>query len=174
MLSNALEGLFLLNAGRAGEALESLHKTLALDTQFWLTHFYLSSVYLETGRFAESLAEAGEARKCSGGSSTLAMAAAACALVKLRKRKDAKILLDELLQLSDRKYVPPYHFALLYNGLDEIEETLAWLKRGLEQRDPKMTFLQVDPKWNNLRGTPGFIDIVRRVGLSPGAADYAR
>jgi serine/threonine-protein kinase len=174
MLSNALEGLFLLNSGRTGEALESLHKTLALDAQFWLTHFYLSAVYLETGRFAESLAEAGEARKFSGGSSTLAMAAAACALVKLRKRKDAKALLDELLQLSARKYVPPYHFALLYNGLGESEETLAWLKRGLEERDPKMTFLQVDPKWNNLRGTPGFIDIVRRVGLSPGAADYAR
>ena len=173
LLSNAFEGLFLLNSGRADAALESLHKTLALDAQFWLTHFYLSSVYLETGRFAESLAEAGEARKFSGGSSTLAMAAAACALVKLRKRKEAKALLDELLQLSMSRYVPPYHFALLYNGLGEDEETLAWLERALEQRDPKMTFLQVDPKWNNLRATPGFADIVGRVGLSSASTDDA-
>jgi hypothetical protein len=42
-----------------------------------------------------------------------------------------------------------------------------WLKRGIEQRDPKMTFLKVEPKWNNLRGDPGFRDLLRRIGLLP-------
>ncbi len=172
LLSNALEGLLLLNSGQAGAALESLQKSLALDAQFWMTHFYFSAVYLEIGRFAESLAEAEAARRLSGGS-TLAMAAAACALVKLRKRKGAKALLDELLQLSFSRYVPPYHIALLYNGLGETEETLAWLERGIEQRDPKMTFLQVDSKWNNLRATPGFKDIMQRVWLSSVSANDA-
>lgn len=172
MLSNALHGLFLLNAGRARDALESLHKALALDANFWFTHFYYSGVYFELGQFREAVAEAAEARRLSGGN-TISLVAEACALVKLRKRKEAKALLDELLQLAARKYVPPYHFAMLYNGLDESEETPAWLERAIEQRDPKMTFLLVDPKWNNLRGTPGFIDILRRVGLSPGTANHA-
>jgi tetratricopeptide (TPR) repeat protein len=172
LLNNALEGLFLLNAGQADGALESLRKTLALDANFWFTHFYFSSAYLELGRFADAAAEASEARRLSGGN-TLSMVAEACALVRLRKRKEAKALLDELLQLSTRRYVPPYHLALLYNELGEHKQALAWLERGLEDRDPKMTFLQVDPKWKDRRDSPGFIDIVRRIGLPSSGAGVA-
>ena len=71
----------------------------------------------------------------------------------------------ELLKLSTERYVPPYYIALVYNGLDERDETFAWLERGYEQRDPRMAFLKVEPKWNNLRADPGFQDVVRRVGL---------
>ena len=60
---------------------------------------------------------------------------------------------------------PPYNIALVYNGLDMREETLDWLGRGYRQRDPKMTFLKVDRKWNNLRSDPRFADLVRKVGL---------
>jgi serine/threonine-protein kinase len=55
---------------------------------------------------------------------------------------------------------------LLYNGLGERNEAFAWLERGLEQRDPKIAFLKVEPKWNNLRDDPRFVDLMRRVGLS--------
>ena len=74
-------------------------------------------------------------------------------------------MLEELLKLSTERYVPPYHIALIYNGLDERDETLAWLERGYEQRDPKMVFLKVEPKWNNLRDDPRFQDLLRRVGF---------
>ncbi len=74
-------------------------------------------------------------------------------------------MLEELSKLSTGRYVPPYHIALIYNGLGETEETLAWLERGFEQRDAKMVFLKVEPKWNNLRDEPRFKDLLRRVGL---------
>lgn len=45
------------------------------------------------------------------------------------------------------------------------EETLAWLERGFEQRDPKMVILKVEPKWNNLRADPRFQDLLKRVGF---------
>lgn len=164
LLSNALESLFLLHAGRANEALEKLHKTLALDAGFWFTHLYYSSIYFEMGRFAEAATAADQAKKLSGGSSH-AMAAGACALAKLGKQTEAQSVLDEMLQMSTRRYVPPYHFALLYNGLGEPDQADVWLERGLEQRDPKMTFLKVEPKWINRRADPGFKDIMRRVGF---------
>jgi hypothetical protein len=40
---------------------------------------------------------------------------------------------------------------------------LGWLEKAYEQRDPKMTFLKVEPKWNNLRGEPRFIDLMKRM-----------
>ena len=73
--------------------------------------------------------------------------------------------LEGLLKLSTERFVPPYLIALVYNGLGERDEALAWLERGFEQRDPSMTFLKVEPKWNNLRDDSRFQDLLRRVGL---------
>ena len=69
------------------------------------------------------------------------------------------------LRLSNQRYVPPYNIALIYNGLDERDKTLTWLESGLKERDPKLVFLKVEPKWNNLRTDPRFQDLLRRVGL---------
>jgi len=44
-------------------------------------------------------------------------------------------------------------------------EVANWLERGLEQRDPKMVFLKVEPKWDNLRSDQRFADLLRRVGF---------
>ncbi|HLF30929.1 MAG TPA: winged helix-turn-helix domain-containing protein [Xanthomonadales bacterium] len=165
LVANALESQFLLHAGRPDEALAKLNQTVALDALFWLTHLYYSSVYLESGRFAEAVAAANEAQRLSGGSAH-AMAAGACALIKLGRRKEARTVLDELLKLSSQKYVPPYALALVYNALDEPEQAYAWLARGIDEKDPRVTFVKVEPKWNNLRATPEFIDIMRRVGFS--------
>jgi len=79
----------------------------------------------------------------------------------------ARAELEALLKLSKERHVPPYHIALIYNGLGERDETLVWLERGFQQRDPRMIFLKVEPKWNNLRSDPRFTDLVRRVGLEP-------
>jgi DNA-binding winged helix-turn-helix (wHTH) protein/tetratricopeptide (TPR) repeat protein len=172
LLGNALEGLFLIQAGRLDEAQLSLHKTLALDARFWFTHLYYSALYFEQGRFAEALDSATQAETFSGGNS-MSKAVSGIALVKLGRAKEARAILKELLQASTQRYIPPYHFALLYNILGEQEKTLASLEQGIEDRDPKMTFLQVDPRWKNLRKSAGFEDIVRRVGLSPTPAGLA-
>lgn len=85
-------------------------------------------------------------------SDTHAMALEALAETKIRKKAEAKLMRDQLLQLSRERHVPPYHIAILYNGLNEKAEALTWLDRGFEQHDPKMVFLKVDPRWKNLRG----------------------
>ena len=84
---------------------------------------------------------------------------------KSGKQAEARAELEGLLKSSTERYVSPYSIAMIYNGLGERDETLAWLERGVEQRDPRMTFLKVEPKWNNLRDDPRFTDVLRRVGL---------
>ena len=75
-------------------------------------------------------------------------------------------MLEELLKLSRERYVPAYNIAMIYNGLGEEDETFAWLERGYKERDARMVFLKVDPKWNNLRGDSRFQDLLRRVGFT--------
>jgi hypothetical protein len=70
-----------------------------------------------------------------------------------------------LLKSSATKYVPSYNIAFIYNALDERDQALKWLETAYEQRDPKMTFLKVEPKWNNLRSEPRFVDLMKRMKL---------
>ena len=161
---NALEGQFLLHAGNVDEALDRLSITFELEPNFWLAHLFAASAYIEKEMLAEAVVEADKARQFSGGSSHAA-AFGAYALAKFGKQTEARAALEELLKLSATRYVPPYHIALVYNGLDEREETLAWLERGYKERDPKMVFLKVEPKWNNLRSEPRFIDLMKRIRL---------
>ena len=162
--NNALEGQFLLHAGQTDEALARLQKTFDLEPNFWLAHLFAASAYIEKGMFQEAVAEARNAREISG-VSTHPIAFEGYALAKSGKRAEAKGLLAKLLKLSTERYVSPSNIALIYNGLGERDETLAWLERGFEQREPKMVFLKVEPKWNNLRSDPRFIDLMKRMRL---------
>ncbi len=114
----------------------------------------------------EAIAEARKAKELSG-VNTLPIAFEGYALAKSGKQPKARAVLTELLQLSTKRYTSPYSIALIYNGLDERDKTLTWLERGYTERDPKMVFLKVEPKWNNLRDDPRFQDLLRRVGLMP-------
>jgi tetratricopeptide (TPR) repeat protein len=165
MRINVLEGQFLARAGQIDEAVSTLQKTLELDQSFWPAHLFASSVYIQKGMFAEAAAEARKAKELSG-RSTLPDALLAYALTKLGQSSEAEQVLEELLKSSKEHYIPPYHIALVYNGLGMRDETIAWLERGYNQRDPKMVFLKVEPIWNNLHDDPRFIDLLRRVGFT--------
>jgi predicted nucleic acid-binding protein len=88
-------------------------------------------------------------------------------LAKSGRRAEARAELEGLLKLSKERYVPPYNIAMVYNGLGKHEEARAWLERGYREREPRMVFLKVEPKWNNLRDDPRFQDVLRRVGFTP-------
>lgn len=115
--------------------------------------------------FAEAIVEARKAVEFSGGNSH-AIVFLGYALAKSGKQAEARALLEELLKRSTERYVPPYNTALIYNGLGDRDQALVWLGKAYEQRDQKMVFLKVEPKWNNLREDPRFQDLMRRVGFT--------
>lgn len=160
--AGALEGQFLTFAGHTDEALDRLRKTSELEPDFWMPHLFASRAYIEKEMYAEAINEARLTRKLSP-LQTTSVAYESYALAKSGRLTEARAGLDELLKLSTERFVPPVHIALIYNGLGERDEALIWLERGFEQRDPKMTFLKVDPKWNNLHHEPRFIDLMQRM-----------
>ena len=99
---------------------------------------------------AEAAAEARKAKELSG-ASTCPAAVLGYTLAEWGKQAEAGTVLEELLKLSAERYIPPSHVAMIYSGMGDRDKALAGLERGFEQRDPKMVFLKVEPKWNNLR-----------------------
>ena len=162
---NALEGQTLFYAGKYDDAIVRLQKTIELEPTFFLTHLVLARVYVEKKMYSEAIAQAIKARDISGGHSE-SVAHLVYALAKSGRRKEAHAALDELKKrAAEQRYVPPYNLALAYYGLGEADKAIAWLEKGLQQRDVRMTFLKVDPKWKSLRTDPHFTDIMRRMGF---------
>ncbi len=160
---NALEGQILFFAGKDDEAIDRLNKTIDLEPNFWLSHLFISRVYSEKGMHAEAVAEAKKAGELSGNSQSNAYRA--YALVKWGKLPEARSVLEELLKLSNERYVPPYSIALVYDGLGEKEKALNYLEKGFAEKDVRMVFLKVEPTWNNLRSEPRFLDLIKRMRL---------
>ena len=162
--TNTLEGVYLSYAGQVDAALDRLQKTIELDQNFWFAHMWASSIYSDKAMFPEAISEAEKARN-SFENSTFANAFLGYALARSGQTAGAESVVRDLVKLSSERNVPPYHIALVYNGLGRRDDAIAWLERAYQQRDPKLVFLKAEPKWNNLRDDPQFRSLIKRLNF---------
>ncbi len=161
---NAREGAVLSYARRYPEARDRLQKTLELDPNFWLAHMFLGDVDVQEGKYSEALAELDKAKEFSRGNSQ-AVSMIGCVFVRAGNAVAARAVLTELNSASAQHYIPSSNIAALYLALGEAEEAIAHLERAYEERDARLSFLKIDPKWDALRADPRFLSMQQRVGL---------
>ena len=69
-----------------------------------------------------------------------------------------------MAQLYTQRYTSPYDIAVLFSHAGKQEEALCWLGKALEDRDPKLHILNVDPEWKNVREDPRFVSCLKAMG----------
>jgi hypothetical protein len=77
-------------------------------------------------------------------------------------------MLANLHALPRAQYVSAYDLALIFVGLQDMDEAFRWLHSALEQRSLWLGYLDVEPQLDPLRNDPRFAELRRRVGL-PGS-----
>ena len=80
---------------------------------------------------------------------------------------EAKKVLEELKELSKRRYVSPYDLATIHTGLRENDAAFDWLHRACQERSCPLVYLSVEPIFVTLRPDPRFPNLLRRIGLPP-------
>src|SRR5207245_1543083 len=80
-------------------------------------------------------------------------------------KEKAYAVLEELKTLSSERYIPPSNVGLVHNALGNESEALSALEKACDERDPRVTLLKVDPRWDSLRDSPRFVAILRRIAL---------
>ncbi len=101
-------------------------------------------------------------------SSTHALGALGRAYAMLGQQGQAQKRIEELKELSRRRYVPPHTLALIYTGLGEKDQAFAWLEKAYEARDPGWSWaLKANPLWDSLCSDPRFADHLRRYRFLP-------
>ncbi|CAN5121814.1 hypothetical protein BH20VER2_BH20VER2_07340 [soil metagenome] len=164
LIVNLLEGSTLYYARRNEEAEARLRKTVELEPRFWIARLFLGKVLVEKKKYADALAEFSKAEEFSfGNSEAVAMTGYVAAISGETAR--ARGTLQELLERAGQRYTPAYSIAGVYLGLGERDECFAWLEKALAGRDIRLSFLKVDPKWDEIRSDPRFASLLQRMGL---------
>jgi len=84
---------------------------------------------------------------------------------RMGKPEEARAILPKLVDRIAKDGLGRYEIALIYAGLGEKAEAVAWLEKALAAHDKGMTYLKIDPCVDPLRDDPRFWDLVRTVGL---------
>lgn len=146
------------------EAINRIRITIDLDPNFYFARVLAAGIYRTNGMYAESIAESRLAKTLAP-DQTWSDIGLISTLVQMGRTDEARLMLDEILRLSQTRYVPPYNIALAYNQLRETDKAFVFLEESYKTRGTRLTFLKSEPRWNNLRNDPRFQDILRRVGI---------
>jgi len=157
-------GFLLENARRYDEAIEQLRAVIAMDPNHYHAHWVLGHTYVAKGQFEEAIVAAQKAVDLSQRApGALGMLGLAYGLGG--HEAEAKKVLNELLKLSEARYVTPAALVNVYIGLGDKEQAFVWLEKAYQERSNYLAFLKVFPIVDPLRSDPRFDELTRRVGL---------
>jgi tetratricopeptide (TPR) repeat protein len=131
----------LLCARQFDACVEQSLTAIDVDPQMTFTYASLGMAYEAKGMFA------GHAHAASG------------------NHAKARELLTELQRLSRQMYIPFWSFAVVHEGLGEIELAIECLEKAIENRETLPVTIKALPSFDKLRNHSRFQEIERRVGL---------
>jgi TolB-like protein/Flp pilus assembly protein TadD len=149
----AIHGQMLFQADRYDAAADEARSALALNPNSWLGNIILGKVQIEHGNFKEAIDSLQRAFQFSGGN-TEPLGLKAFAFAKGGEREKARDIVRVMEEIAQSRYLPPYNLAMAYNGLGEHAKSLELLERAAKEKDVRMVFLALDPKWKVMNRDP--------------------
>ena len=163
-INNMVAGATFYFARQDAEAITQLEKTINLEPRFVLAYLYLGQTFEKQKMYEQAIATFQKGMTQAERHPQL-VAALGHAYARSGKPDEANKALAELREMSKRRYVSPYQFAVIYGGLGDKEQTFAWLEKAFQDRSVFLIWLKVEPLFDSLRDDPRFQDLLRRIGL---------
>lgn len=154
---------FALFSGDPDLALERAKYAIDLDPNFYFSHLMAGTLYRSRGMNIEAEAEFRRAKELLP-DQTWSDVNLTGLLVDTGRIDEAKGMLNELIDRSRSRFVPPFHIATIYSQLGETENALLWLEKAYQLHDPKITAVGTNPAWKKLQDDPRLQDLKRRIG----------
>jgi serine/threonine-protein kinase len=154
----------LLRAGRYQEALEAALRCVELD-DFARGHSTLGWAYMKSGMPAQGLAELERAAVLAP-ENVMFRSQLGQAYAMAGRTADAREMLRQLEQLSQERYVSPYHMAYVYTGLGEADRAMDFLERAFEERAGSVYGLKGSFLFTSLHSHPRFQALLKKMNLT--------
>ena len=150
---------------RWDEAAESLRATLHANPEFGHAHWSLGRVLLEQGCSEEALTCFKHAWQVMG-EIPAGLAEIGYCHARMGHRDLALTTLHQLQQLRQEGWVSPLNSALVHVGLEDHDAAMSCLEESYEKRIRQLVWINVDPRYDALHGTPAFEQLIARLGLA--------
>jgi TolB-like protein/Tfp pilus assembly protein PilF len=145
-------------------AAEQFRKTMDFDPNFGITYLWLGEVFEQQGLLDKAIPHLEKGVSITGGSSySLGKLGHGYALAG--RKDEAHRILQQLLELSQQKYVSSYDAAMIYVGLGDHDQAFSWLNQAAAERSLWLGYLKVEPQFDPLRSDRRFPDLLSRLGL---------
>ena len=148
--------------GRFEEAAATARRALDIDPNFAWGHYVLALANIGLGRSKEAIAGFEKVRGTAGfqlpGEAGLAIAYAS-----VGRTDEARKLARGLEEAMSHSGPGAAFVAMAYSALHDDEKTLAWLNKGIEDRDGSMLPWAASVSFRHLRTDPRYQDVLRRL-----------
>jgi serine/threonine-protein kinase len=155
----------LLRAGRHQEALQAALRCIEFEPDYARGRATLGWAYLKNGNPDQAVAELELAVRLAPGH-TLYLAQLGEAYGLAGKVDQAREVLRQLLERSQRQFVSPYHMAYVYTGLGEQETAIDFLERAYEERAGSVYGIKGSFLFTSLRSHPRFQMLLGKMHLA--------
>ncbi len=145
------------------KALTVLQEALEMDPNRPRTMLWIAECNVHLGRTKEALAAFQRSQQLDDTIEALGGTAYTFAIAD--QKDEAKKTLDELLEKSKLRDTSYYEIAGVYAGSKNNEKAFEWLEKAYQSRSASLTYLGIDPRFDNLRSDPRLKDIMKRVGI---------
>jgi len=163
LIVNTDLGWIYCNARYYDLAVQQLQKTLEMDQNFYMAHLFLGMAYIFKGEISKGVEQLGQAMPLADDPIIVATMGYGHGVSGNREEAEKTIVLLE--EISAKREVSSYEFAIIYAGLGDKEKALEILQQSLDQQEWLLIFLKVQPFWDNLRDDPRFVELLKKVGL---------
>ncbi len=159
-------GWHCLTTADYDEAIELARKGLQMSPKSAWARVILGWAYEQKSMMDEAIAEFQNALgNWKNGSLPLSSLAHAYGIMG---KKEGKEILEQLLEMSKKGYVPAYDIAVVYMGLGENAQAFEWLSKALEERSGFLVYIKCDRRFDGLRSDPRYNDFLKQIGLPLG------
>lgn len=151
---------------RDDEAVARIGQMQELDPNYAQADLRLGFVEIQQRRYPEAIASLHRAIDLGvfrpQGEAALAYAYAASG----ERAKALTMVHDLERRHAEREFVPPWAIAVAYAGLGDRRRGIAWLERGIDEKDIYMPENFFDPLLDPLRSDPGYPGVEARMGIA--------
>jgi TolB-like protein/Tfp pilus assembly protein PilF len=166
VISQNVAEVYLLK-NDVNSAIAQCQRIIELDPNFPGAHDELGFAYLKQRRYEEAIAEFQKTVELSGRASRYQGDLGYCYAVTGR-RAEALAIVKELEEKYGRREAIGQYLAYVYAGLGDRDQVFTWLERDFKQRSGlRLPFIKWWFTFDDLRGDPRYVDLMRRMGLKP-------
>jgi TolB-like protein/DNA-binding winged helix-turn-helix (wHTH) protein len=143
-------------------SIEEFRRVLEMEPNFPRAYIVIFPL-VEKGYFTEALADVDKWKRVVD--SPWPWAVQAYVYARSGQMAQARLSLEKLQHMDQRQFQDPAAILMAHVGMDNRDETFAWLQKCYDARSP-LTTLKVDPMYDPLRSDPRFQTFLHDVRLA--------